>query len=404
MWRPPICDRLLQEVLLDLVPVVLDAGPDYVTAADAMLALLDGLDTDAPARLSIDLGADPLTAPLGSRAAPDVDEVIAMASRLASYGGGVRAVTVDGPAFHNAGGNASWELAGAVAAGVCYLRMMSELGVPDALRQISFRYAADDDQFMTVAKLRAARRLWGRVAEVAGEPDAGAATIHAVTSLPMMTQRDPWVNMLRTTVAAFGAGVGGADTVMVQPFDAAIPGGAPEIAAGFARRIARNTQLLLLEESHVGRVLDPAAGSWYVEDLTETLAQQAWHNFQQIEARGGFAGARDFVCDQIAALADNRRDDVDHRRTKITGVNEYPNLAEAPGAPPARRAGGRPGKQLRFGAMPPISRRCGTGPTPSSPAPENDPGYCCCRSDRSPSTTSAPRSPPTCWRRAVSRR
>ena len=105
--------------------------------------------------------------------------------------------------------------------------------VPDALRQISFRFAADDDQFMTIAKLRAARRLWARVAEVVGEPDAGAATVHAVTSLPMMAQRDPWVNMLRTTLAAFAAGVGGADTVLVQPFDVAIPGGFPGTAAGF---------------------------------------------------------------------------------------------------------------------------------------------------------------------------
>ena len=100
----------------------------------------------------------------------------------------------------------------------------------------------------------------------------------------MMTQRDPWVNMLRTTLAAFGAGVGGADTVLVFPFDVAIPGGFPGMATSFARRIARNTQLLLLEESHVGRVLDPAGGSWFVEDLTDELAEQAWQHFQAIEA------------------------------------------------------------------------------------------------------------------------
>ena len=202
--------------------------------------------------------------------------------------------------------------------------------MPDSLRQISFRLAADDDQFMTIAKFRVLRRLWARVAEVAGEPDAGAARVHAVTSMPMMAQRDPWVNMLRTTVAAFGAGVGGADTVLVQPFDAAIPGGLPGTAAGFARRIARNTQLLLLEESHLGRVLDPAGGSWFVEDLTEQLAEQAWEHFQQIEAHGGFAEARDFVAGQIAEVRDRRTDDIDHRRTALTGVNEYPNLDEAP--------------------------------------------------------------------------
>jgi methylmalonyl-CoA mutase len=148
--------------------------------------------------------------------------------------------------------------------------------------------------------------------------------------MPMMAQRDPWVNMLRTTVAAFGAGVGGADTVLVQPFDAAIPGGLPGTAASFARRIARNTQLLLLEESHLGRVLDPAGGSWFVEDLTEQLAQKAWEHFQQIEAEGGFADARDFVAAQIADVRDRRTDDINHRRKALTGVNEYPNLNEAP--------------------------------------------------------------------------
>jgi methylmalonyl-CoA mutase len=202
--------------------------------------------------------------------------------------------------------------------------------VSDSLRQISFRLAADDDQFMTVAKLRVLRRLWARVAEVVGEPDDGAARVHAVTSMPMMTQRDPWVNMLRTTVAAFGAGVGGADTVLVEPFDAAIPGGLPGTAASFARRIARNTQLLLLEESHLGRVLDPAGGSWFVEDLTEQLADKAWEHFQEIEAQGGFTAALEFVAAQIAEVRERRTDDINHRRKALTGVNEYPALGEPP--------------------------------------------------------------------------
>jgi methylmalonyl-CoA mutase len=146
----------------------------------------------------------------------------------------------------------------------------------------------------------------------------------------MMTQRDPWVNMLRSTLAAFGAGVGGADTILVFPFDVAIPGGFPGTARSFARRIARNTQLLLLEESHVGRVLDPAGGSWFVEDLTKQLAEQAWQHFQAIEAHGGFVDARDYVGDQIAEMAARRTDDVAHRRTAITGVNEFPNLGEPP--------------------------------------------------------------------------
>jgi methylmalonyl-CoA mutase len=223
-------------------------------------------------------------------------------------------------------------LAGSIAAAVGYLRSLGDGGIAprDALRQLSFRFAAADDQFMTIAKLRVARQLWARVAEVVGEPDAGAARLHAVTSLPMMAQRDPWVNMLRTTVAAFSAGAGGADTVLVHPFDVAIPGGFPGTAASFARRIARNTQLLLLEESHIGRVLDPAGGSWFVEDLTKSLAETAWKHFQDIESRGGFETARDYVVAQIAEVAERRADDIAHRRTAITGVNEYPNLAEPP--------------------------------------------------------------------------
>jgi methylmalonyl-CoA mutase len=145
-----------------------------------------------------------------------------------------------------------------------------------------------------------------------------------------MAKRDPWVNMLRTTLAAFSAGVGGADTVQVQPFDVAIAGGFPGTATSFARRIARNTQLLLLEESHIGRVLDPAAGSWHVEDLTNELAAQAWKHFQDIESRGGFAQARDYIAGRIAEVAASRSDDIAHRRTALTGVNEFPNLAEPP--------------------------------------------------------------------------
>ena len=245
---------------------------------------------------------------------------------------GVRAITVDGPAFHNRGANAAWELAGALGAAVDYVRALVDAGidVADALRQISFRLVADDDQFVTIAKFRVARQLWARVADVLGQPDSGAATVHAVTSLPMMTQRDPWVNMLRTTLAAFGAGVGGADTVTVLPFDVAIPNGFPGIGASFARRIARNTQLLLLEESHIGRVLDPAGGSWYVEDLTKNLAAQAWSHFQDIESRGGFVAARDHIAEQIEEVpgAPGRR----HRPPphRVTGINEFPNLSEPP--------------------------------------------------------------------------
>ncbi|WIM88703.1 methylmalonyl-CoA mutase small subunit [Candidatus Mycobacterium wuenschmannii] len=327
---PAQLEKVFDGVYLSMAPVILDAGADYRAAADALLELVSRVEDDQRAILSIDLGADPLTAPLSDRPAPTIDEVVGLARTVADQPG-VRAITVDGPAFHNLGANATWELAGSIATAVSYLRVLTESGLPvtKALAQISFRLAADDDQFLTIAKVRALRRLWARVAEVVGEPDRGGAVVHAETSLPMMTQRDPWVNMLRTTLAAFGAGVGGADTVLVFPFDVAIDGGFPGMATSFARRMARNIQLLLLEESHVGRILDPAGGSWFVEDLTDQLANQAWQSFQAVEQRGGFIDARGYITEQIAEIAARRTDDIAHRKTAITGVNEYPNLAEA---------------------------------------------------------------------------
>jgi methylmalonyl-CoA mutase len=326
---PAQLEKVFDGVYLSMAPVILDAGADYQAAGDALLELVSRVEPDQRPLLSIDLGADPLTAAVSGRPAPPLDEVVSMAAKVADDHG-VRAITVDGPAFHNLGANATWELAGSIAAAVSYLRVLTDSGLPvaKALSQISFRLAADDDQFLMIAKVRALRRLWARVAEVVGEPDGGAAVVHAETSLPMMTQRDPWVNMLRTTLAAFGAGVGGADTVLVFPFDVAIEGGFPGMATSFARRMARNIQLLLLEESHVGRILDPAGGSWFVEDLTDQLANQAWQSFQTVEQGGGFVGAHDYIAEQIAEIAARRTDDVAHRKTAITGVNEYPNITE----------------------------------------------------------------------------
>lgn len=332
---PGELDRWLEGVYLELAPVILAAGADFRSAAQALISLVAGADDATAATLSIDFGADPLTAQLSGHPAPTLDEVVSVAADVAGKPG-IRVITVDGPALHERGANAGWEIAGVIAAATDYLRLLTDagIGVADALGQISVRLVADDDQFMTIAKFRAARQLWARVAETLGHPANGVLRLHAVTSAAMMTQRDPWVNMLRTTVAAFGAGVGGADTVQILPFDTAIPGGFPGVTPDFARRMARNTQLLLLEESHIGRVLDPAGGSWYVEDLTETLAAQAWSHFQAIESGGGFQQAGDYLAAQIAETRVRRADDIAHRRTAITGVSEFPNLAEASLAQP----------------------------------------------------------------------
>jgi len=318
--------EVLDGVLLDLAPIVLAAGPEFATAARTLLDLAAERGTPALGRLG--------AAPLGHVARTGDDAGLAghtaAAAELAALchreHPGLRALTVDALPYHEAGASPAQELGASLATGVAYLRDLTSAGLPveAALGQLEFRYAATADQFLTIAKLRAARRLWARVAQVCGAPE-GAQLQHAVTSSVMMTRRDPWVNMLRTTVACLGAGVGGADAVTVLPFDDAL--GLPD---DFARRIARNTSSILMEESHLARVIDPAGGSWYVERLTGDLGQAAWAWFQEIERAGGQAAAlrSGLVAERLSRTWEEREADLARRREPITGVSEYPNLAE----------------------------------------------------------------------------
>lgn len=332
-------DSALAGVLLDLAPLTLDAGADVAAAAERLYTLLDeraaaGDGVTDRAQVRVGLGASPLTDAFSGAPGVGFDEAVALAAIAAARAETIRALTVDGTAFHNAGAGDAEELGTAIAAGVEYLRALTGHGltISEALGQLEFRFAATDDQFQTIAKFRAGRQVWARVAQVCGASESGGAVQHAVTSAAMMSQRDPWVNMLRTTLAAFGAGVGGADSVTVLPFDVALPAGAAGVSKTFSERIARNTQLLLLEESHLGRVLDPGAGSWYVEQLTQQIAEKAWEVFQQIEAAGGYRAALEsgVVADRIAATKAARDADIAHRRTAVTGINEFPNLGEDP--------------------------------------------------------------------------
>jgi methylmalonyl-CoA mutase len=328
--------EVLADVLLDLAPLTLSGG---LPAAEAFLSLVEGRDDLAPGGC---LGLDPLGVQAATGQAQDLTGLADVARRAPA---GWRTVVVDGTVFADAGASAVEELGCAVAAGVAYLRALTSqgLGVDEAFGQLEFRFAASADQFTTIAALRAARRLWNRVGEASGvAPEARAQRQHAVTSSVMTTKHDPWVNMLRTTVACFAAGVGGADVVTVQPFDAAL--GLPD---AFARRIARNTQALLVEEAHLARVIDPAGGSWYVESLTEDLAQAAWAWFTEIERAGGLAAALSsgLVGERIAAAWADRSQRLATRTDALTGVSEFPNPAEVlpgrrPAAPPP--AGGLP--------------------------------------------------------------
>jgi methylmalonyl-CoA mutase len=285
----------LDGVLLDLAGICLDAGGEAIPAAEAYLKLAADSGVDGAA-LTGCLGLDPwgIAARTGHAAdiASDADAAAELARRVAAEHPGLRALVVDALPYHDAGATNAEEIGLALAGGVAALRALTDAGldVAGALNQIEFRLSATADQFATVAKLRAARRTWAAVAAECGErgPAAGMRQ-HVVTGWPMMTKHDPWNNMLRTTLACFSACVGGADVITVRPFDAAL--GRPDV---LARRVARNTPALLLEESHVGAVLDPAGGSWLHEALSEELAGAAWAVFTDIEkARGLAAGLAD---------------------------------------------------------------------------------------------------------------
>ncbi|MBG0829815.1 methylmalonyl-CoA mutase small subunit [Planomonospora sp. ID67723] len=383
---PEDLPRALDRVHLELISVALDAGERTREAAEVLFALAAERGAGS---LTGSLGADPLgwRARTGGSRAPGASSArdggggseagedgsgggfsaaVELARRCAADFPGLRAMVVDATPYHDAGGSDAEELGCSIATGVAYLRALTGAGLTaeQAFGQLEFRYAATADQFLTIAKLRAARRLWARVAEVCGvdgrdlAPDApagsgarrpaGGQVQHAVTSSAMMTARDPWVNMLRTTLACFAAGTGGADAVTVQPFDARL--GLPD---AFARRIARNTHSLLVEEAHVARVTDPAGGSFYVERLTEDLAAAAWAWFQEIERAGGMAAALDrgLVADRVAATWERRSANIARRRDPITGVSEFPNLAERlPVRAPRPAAGSNPGTEPATGS------------------------------------------------------
>lgn len=311
--------RALDGVRLELAPVALDpaTADDTEPAAAALLDLVRARQLDDIAGT---LGADPIGQAAGQP--PD----LATLARLAELAADLPRLllgTVDASRYAEAGGSDSDELAIGTATGVAYLRVLTEagLGVEQALDRLEFRFAVSADQWASMAKLRAARRLWDRVAELSGAPgNRRGQRQHAVTAAATLTRRDPWVNLLRATVGCFAAAVAGAEAITVAPFDSAL--GLPD---DFGRRIARNTQAILHDEASLARVLDPGGGSWYLESLTERLAEAAWAKFTAIERAGGAVAA--WQSGMIAGLLEDswqrRRENLAHRRDPITGVSEF---------------------------------------------------------------------------------
>jgi methylmalonyl-CoA mutase len=324
-------EQVLKGVNLDAgVSIEFDLSPQ---AKDIPLVFADivcrlGLD---PKALDIRFGFDPLgaVALAGGFPVPWTDFArlaAALASDLAARGFQRGIVVSDGRIVHAAGGSEAQELAYGLAVAVAYLRALEDGGIDldRARRMLFFRLAADADQFLTIAKFRALRKLWTRIEQACGvEPEP--AFISAETAWRMMTRRDPWVNLLRATIATFAAGVGGADAITVLPFTAAL--GLPD---AFARRLARNTQPILLQETNLAKVLDPAAGSGGLEALTDDLCRAAWALFQEIEMAGGAAVAleRGLIQDKVAATREQRERAVACRKDAITGTSEFPHLQE----------------------------------------------------------------------------
>ena len=342
-------DRVLDGVHLNLAPLALAAGGRFKSAADMLIALWQTRGV-APDQALGAFDADPLGALALTGTLPrGLDTALADMAALAGVSAAtyprVTAVGVSGLPYHGAGASEAQELACVLATGVAYLRALEAggLDLAAAAGEIAVTLAADADVFLTIAKLRAFRRLWAHMLDACAVAGV-STTVTAETAARMFTRRDPWVNILRATAATFAAGVAGADAVTVAPHTAAL--GLPD---GFARRVARNVQIILAEEASIGRVADPAGGAWAIERLTDALAERAWAAFQDIEAAGGMAAALTSgkIAADIAAVHARRQADIATRRLAFTGVSEFPDLQETPVA--ARTPGGGQGRSDAVG-------------------------------------------------------
>lgn len=325
--------RVLEGVLLDLAPIGLRAPDSGVGAARMLVEVLN--DYDAPnSSFGADLGCDPIgrLADHGTVGEP-IGQALASVAELATDTEialpGTRTVRASGEAFAHAGASAGDELGLMLSSFVAYLRALTNggLSIDQALAQILVSLTVGTDQFLDVAKLRAARRVLARVAAASGAEQSWSPVLQAVTSISVLTAKDPWVNMLRTTIGTTAAAVGGADMVTTYPFDSLL-GQSDTLGL----RTARNTQLILQQESNLHRVIDPAGGSWYIEQLTDQVARAAWAAFQEVEGQGGVVAALEsgWVQARLAKNWEQRHERIAKRKLPITGVSEFPDIHEKP--------------------------------------------------------------------------
>lgn len=252
-------------------------------------------------------------------------KMIELLAELPQYG----AIAINSIHFNNAGAYITQELGFALACGVDFLTQLTEAGlsIDTIAPRIKFNMGVSSNYFMEIAKFRAARMLWAQIVRTYNptDPASEKMKIHAETSTFNLTIYDAHVNLLRTQTEAMSATLGGVDSLVVCAFDKAYK--QPD---DFSERIARNQQLLLKEESHFGKVVDPAAGSYYLETLTASIAEQAWNRFLSVEEQGGFytATKAGFVQDQIATSSTARKKALATRRESLLGTNQFPNFNE----------------------------------------------------------------------------
>ncbi len=325
-------DRILEGVSLNQVHLRVDVHPSSRAMADWLVTLLTRRRVD-PAKLSLSFGIDPAAIFAGTgRLRMSIEALQAsMPQSLAHFFAmGVPGILLeaDGRVFHNAGATEAQELGVMLASAVAHLRLFEEArqALIYAAPHIGFALSVDQDQFVSMAKIRALRRLWKRAQELCSIPPS-AAHIHAETSYRMMAVKDPETNILRSTIACFAAATGGADTISILPHT--IAHGLP---ASFSRRVARNTQLIMARESHLDHVGDPACGSGGIEALTESLCEAAWSVFQQIEAEGGVLESlkAGHIQQRINAARAERAAALESGQRTIVGTTLHPLAAEPP--------------------------------------------------------------------------
>lgn len=325
-------DRVLDGVLTDLAPVGLSYSALEgfgLEGAALLVAWAESKNLD-PAKQLFAFNVDPIgelarTGALSGTLDAALAETSAFVSELAPVYTSSSFIRVDARPAYECGGTEAQELAFAVASGVAYLRALLDAGMSlkDANKALLFCLSVGPDYALEIAKLRAMRRLWARVTESFGE--VLPMRLQAVTARRMLTARDPWVNMLRNTAACFAAGVGGADIVTVRPFTDAIG-----LAGSLARRIGRNTQIMAQEESSLGKVTDPAGGTWSVGKISDDLAHAAWKLFQEIEGDGGIGASltSGSLQKHLSASREALKKDIAKRKQAITGVSEFALIDE----------------------------------------------------------------------------